>query len=116
MLAYKVVDIRRSELCVIRKAVAAWELPILEAMHEGLTVHGDDQLVDRPTPDAAAEYERLTALYKHTTNANGDQGVPYVSSVYGTHGDGVRALSRAIKAATIDTVDDDLIGDLSAGG
>jgi hypothetical protein len=116
MLIYKLVDIRRSELCIIRKAVAQWELPILEAMHDGITVIDGDVLLNRPVPEADAEYMRLGTLYKTTTTDNGDQGIPYVGSVYGQHAAGINALRKAIEDATVeDVAEDDLIGDISAG-
>jgi hypothetical protein len=117
MLIHKLVDIRRSELCIIRKAVAQWELPILEAMHEGITVHDGEQLLDREPPEASGEYMRLETLYKNTTNDNGDQGIPYVASVYGQHAAGINALRKAIEAATVSSIvdEDDLIGEISAG-
>jgi hypothetical protein len=101
MIVYKTVDIRRSELAIIHKDVAAWELPILEAMHDSVAVSGD-KLVRRAVPTAIAEFQRLTALYKDSTNPNGDKGIPFVESVYGQGRIGMQNLQRAIDDAVVE--------------
>lgn len=106
MLIYKTVDIRRSELCIIHKDIAAWELPILEAMHDGVTVTGD-KLVRRDAPTTQAEFQRLTALYKDSTNPNGDKGIPFVESVYGQGRIGMQNLQRAIDESVVEDPADD---------
>lgn len=112
MLTYNIVDVRRSELCTIRRNCAAWELPILQAVHAEVTVIGE-VFLNREPPPAEDEYIRLTTMYKDSADAGGNKGPPYVAMVYGTHQAGIKALRAAIEAATIPDVElDDLVGDI----
>jgi len=116
MLAYKIVEVRRSELCTIRRNCAEWELPVLQAVHAEVTVIGDT-FINREPPPAEDEYIRLTTMYKDSVDPGGNKGPPFVAMVYGTHQAGLKALRAAIEAATIPDVSlDDLVGDISAGG
>lgn len=99
---FHTVDIRRSELSVIRVTVTAWELPILKAVHGNLNVTpiSESALLAEP-PQAEAELERLTGRYGRERREDGSQGVPFAEAVYGQHAAGVMSLQRQIDAAVV---------------
>ena len=125
MLKYVKVEVRLSELNTVHKSVAAWELPVLEAVQANspkggeLTVIGET-LVSRPAPDAAGEFQRLSNLYGLSVNPDNSPGIPYVADVYGQFGVGSGKLAQAIKAAVVEDTaqaeSDDLLGPVSSVG
>lgn len=109
-IKFFVLKIRSSEHTTFRTETAAWEVPILEAVHADAN-DGDtgeqassnvevvgEFLVDREPPAAADEFRRLANKYRSPEGT----GISYVASVYGNHGVGVQGISRAIKEATVD--------------
>ena len=111
MLKMKTVMIRRDAALVIPQTVAAWEVPLLEAAHENVTIESESTF-DRAAPDAQDEYRRLETKYGRSENEDGSRGQPFVAAVYGhANGGGVKRLAEAIQAAVV--VDDaaDLVGE-----
>lgn len=106
MIKFKVLRIAATEHTKHRVEVAAWEVPVLEALHGGENIEEVDGFtVDRDAPDAAEEFQRLAARYK-----KGDgMEVPYVASVYGNHTVGINALRAAITEATTEEQEDAVI-------
>jgi hypothetical protein len=98
---YHTVDIRRSELSVIRLEVAAWEVSLLEALHglAGVTKVSTAAVEVDDVPDASSEYKRLGDRYGVEIHDDGGRGDPMVEAVYGKHATGVMNLQRAIDAA-----------------
>lgn len=98
----KTVDIRRSELSVIRVTVPAWEFPILAALHGPVNVTPvTDSMVEGEPPQADAEFQRLTTRYPRERRDDGSQGNPIAENVYGQHAAGVMNLQRQIDAAVV---------------
>jgi hypothetical protein len=93
--------IKRDAILAIPAKVATWELPIIEAAHEGVEVVSEF-VFDRPPPDVKDEFERLSQRYGRSENEDGSRGLPYVQAVYGQHGVGLGRLADAIKAATVE--------------
>jgi hypothetical protein len=93
--------IKRDAILAIPAKVATWELPIIEAAHEGVEVVSEFTF-DRPPPDVTDEFERLSQRYGRSENEDGSRGLPYVQAVYGQHGVGLGRLADAIKAATVE--------------
>lgn len=115
MLTYKKVMIRRSELQTAPDIVPAWELPILEALHDDVTETGEI-LLDRDPPGAEDEYKRLENRYPRVINEDGSKGLPLVAAVYGQFNIGVATLKRLIDAATVNVGDNaDLLGESPVG-
>ena|SRR6266853_552696 len=104
-MSIKALELRivRNELATFVEWFPAWELPILEAMHQSVTVIGQSIFDDRNPPDVQEEYNRLQTRYGRTTNEDGSRGLPYVAAVYGQFNVGYSRLGDAIKAATVDT-------------
>jgi hypothetical protein len=111
-LKYINVEIRLSELTTVSKGVAAWELPILEAVHPGAVEVKSERFVERASaPDVNGEFQRLTNLYGDTVDQNGSKGLPFAATVYGQFGVGNANLAKAIAAATLaDEAPSDLLG------
>ena len=105
------LKIRRKELAEFVETFAAWELPILEAMHHTVEIVGETTW-DREAPETQDEYKRLETRYGRTTNEDGSRGLPYVAAVFGQFNVGMQRLGDAIKAATVVTPTDvsDLMG------
>ena len=96
-ILYQKLDIRTSELTTTRVEVAAWESPVLQAVHgDNVTFVSESVLKDRVAPEAADEFARLSNRYKGET----EETPPFVTAVYGQFGPGVAALQKAIEAAT----------------
>jgi len=96
-ILFQKLDIRTSELTQTRVEVAAWESPVLQAVHgENVTFVSETVLEDRVAPDAADEFVRLSERYKGET----EESPPFITLVYGQFGPGVAALQKAIEAAT----------------
>jgi hypothetical protein len=91
------VKIKRDTNTVYNVTVPVWEIPVLEFIFEDGNVEVLDMPVEieREFPDARAEFDRLTRCY----GADPQSGVPFVASVYGNAGTGVRALREAISKA-----------------
>lgn len=103
-MSIKALEVRivRNELATFVEFFPAWELPILEAMHQSATVIGEST-TDRDAPDVQEEYKRLETRYGRTTNEDGSRGLPYVAAVYGQFNVGYSRLGDAIRAATVET-------------
>lgn len=96
-ILFQKLDIRTSELCVTQVEVAAWESPILQAVHgDNVTFVSESVIEDRFVPEASDEYVRLAERYKAET----EETPPFVAAVYGQFGPGVAALQKAMEAAT----------------
>jgi hypothetical protein len=90
-----VLDIRKSELSVIRVTVPAWEGPVLQAVHGEEVQFVDEVEITRDPPDSAGdEYERLANKYRDEADKP-----PFVHAVYGAFAPGVAALQKAMDAA-----------------
>lgn len=107
----KNVMIRRDAALIIPQNVPVWEVPLLEAAHENVTVEGESTF-EREAPDAQDEYRRLETKYGRSENEDGSRGQPFVAAVYGhMNGGGVKRLAEAIQAATVVSDDaSDLVG------
>ena len=95
-ILYQKLDIRTSELTNTRVEVAAWESPILQAVHGENVTFISESVLDREAPEAGDEFVRLSERYKGET----EESAPFVTMVYGQFGPGVAALQKAITAAT----------------
>lgn len=95
-ILYQKLDIRTSELSTTRVEVAAWESPVLQAVHGDNVSFVSESVVDRAAPEAGDEFVRLSERYKGET----EETPPFVTAVYGQFGPGVAALQKAIEAAT----------------
>ncbi len=96
-ILYQKLDIRTSELTTTRVEVAAWESPVLQAVHgDNVMFVSESVLEDRVAPEAADEFARLSNRYKGET----EETPPFVTAVYGQFGPGISALQKAIEAAT----------------
>jgi hypothetical protein len=115
-MSIKALELRivRNELVVIVEWVPAWELPILEAMHQSVSLIGQSTFDDREPPDVQEEYKRLETRYGRTTNEDGSRGLPFVAAVYGQFNVGYSRLADAIKAAIVETPPADASDLLSA--
>lgn len=104
-MSIKALEVRivRNELVAIVEWVPAWELPILEAMHQSATVLSQSTFDDRQPPDVQEEYKRLETRYGRTTNEDSSRGLPFVAAVFGQFNVGYGRLGDAIKAATVET-------------
>jgi len=94
------VNVLRDETATMNIAVAAWEVPVLEAKHgeERLTIGETVEVKGREWPtDARSEMQRLSKLYGVT--GAGDEALSFAERVYGAGSMGVKALERAMKDA-----------------
>ena len=90
-----VLDIRKSELSVIRVTVPAWEGPVLQAVHGEEVQFVEEVEINRDPPESAGdEYERLANKYRDEADKP-----PFVHAVYGAFAPGVAALQRAMDDA-----------------
>ena len=96
-MKFAIVNVKLSELHTQQLVVAPWEVPVLQAAHgdNDVSVVGEKD-VKREPPDAADEFERLRNRYRAPA---GENAIPYVVQVYGSHGAGVNALADAIDKA-----------------
>lgn len=99
-IKYVSVKIPRSELCTIQEDVPAWEVPILQALHDQATVVGATTR-EVETPEAADEYARLEQRYPRSVTDDGSIGMPVVAAVYGQHAPGVANLARTIAVSVV---------------
>jgi len=96
-ILFQKLDVRTSELQTVRVHVAAWESPILQAVHgENVSFVSEAVLEDKVAPEAADEFARLADRYK----GENEDSPPFITMVYGQFGPGVAALQKAIEAAT----------------
>lgn len=144
MKHFKYIDIelRTSELTTFPRSIPAWELPVLELVHNGGAVKvvgeslrsakvlkrhkdGSTSMIEK-IPTGATEFERLTKRYRRSQTEDGGVGPAFVDLIYGQFGVGELNLQRAIDAATVEVPDeaptspeqpvDDLIGEVSSVG
>ena len=100
-LKYQEIRIRQREgACVVQRRVAAWEVPIMQAIHEGVTVVAD-VCEDRPAPSVSAEFKRLEKAYGFETDHEGSRGPAVVAAVYGQHQLGLQSLRRAMQDSVL---------------
>ncbi len=99
-MRYERVEIKRDGNTVHNKEVAPWEIPILEFLFDEGNVRRLGVYVEAPGeyPDAAKEHARLHRVYGEDAKS----GEPFVVSIYGNAGAGVRALRKEIEAAQAD--------------
>jgi hypothetical protein len=115
MFKTKTIEVYISEHHTQAMTVAAWEVPILQAIHDAKEITLiSEGTIDRDVPDPNDEYRRLATRYGNVTNDDGTQGIPFVASVYGQFGVGNHALVKAIQDATVVAAPavtfDDLLG------
>lgn len=85
---------------IIHRKVPVWEVPVLEAIHNDVSVVREI-VVECPTPSSDAEYDRLLAAYGNIVNEDGTIGQPCVTAVYGSLGEGRRRLRAAMQEAVL---------------
>lgn len=97
-MRHVVVKIKRDQNTVASRAVPEWEVAVLEYIFEEGNVERTEtfeKVSHIEYPDAGVEFNRLVQRY----GADPQSGVPYVASVFGNAGAGVRALRNAIEEA-----------------
>lgn len=96
-MRYERVKVSRDTNTVHNRAVAPWEIPILEFLFEDGNVERLDQFeeVKGEYPDADKELDRLVRCY----GTNPANGVAYANEVYGNARAGVRSLQKLIDEA-----------------
>jgi hypothetical protein len=96
-MRYQRVKITRDQNTVYTRDFPIWEIPVLEFIFdEGNVIRLEEFLtVNRPYPDAANEFDRLTRAYGKDAKSD----IAHVASVYGQAGAGIRALRNAIDEA-----------------
>jgi hypothetical protein len=100
MVKMQTIELRISDHQILRVSVPAWEVPILEVIHNREPmVHIEDYLADRVVPDANDEFQRLATRYRNIVEEDGSKGIPFVAAVYGQFG--VSKLERAIRDAIV---------------
>lgn len=100
---------------VIVEKFAAWEYPILEAVHTAVEILGE-VVINRDPPEAEDEFQRLVNRYGRSENEDGSKGIPYAAAVFGQHMIGIATLRREIEKATVSAAPetgDDLLGSLA---
>lgn len=97
MMRWQRFEVKKDSQASYNREVAPWEVPVLTLVFdEGNIQPTDDyETVNRPYPDPAVEFDRLSKAYP-TDPAT---GIPYVVQVYGTGQRGINALAKAIKEA-----------------
>jgi hypothetical protein len=85
---------------VHNRAVAPWEIPVLEFLFDEGNIERLEQFeeVTGEYPEAAKELDRLVRCY----GADPKSGVPYANSVYGNARAGIRSLQKLIDDAKSD--------------
>lgn len=96
-MRHEKVIIKRDNHTVHNKALAPWEIPIVEYLFdEGNVIHtGEFVEADQDYPEAHEEMQRLMKAYGADTKTE----IPHAVTVYGAARVGVRALAKAIQAA-----------------
>lgn len=102
-MRYERVKVTRDTNTVHNRAVAPWEVPILEFLFEEGNVLRLETFeeVAGEYPDAAKELSRLVVVY----GADPKSGVPYANMVYGNAKAGVRSLKKLIEDSKADDLD-----------
>src|ERR1700675_2336828 len=96
-MRYERVKVKRDTNTVHNRAVAPWEIPVLEFLFEDGNVErtGQFEEVAGEYPGAANELDRLVRCY----GSDPKSGVPYANSVYGNARAGERSLAKLIEDA-----------------
>lgn len=96
-MRYERVKVKRDTNTVHNRAVAPWEIPVLEFLFEDGNVErtGTFEEVQGEYPGAANELDRLVRCY----GSDPKSGVPYANSVYGNARAGERSLAKLIEDA-----------------
>ena len=99
-MRYERVKVTRDTNTVHNRAVAPWEIPVLEFLFdEGNVIHLNEfEEIAGEYPEADKELDRLVRCY----GADPKSGVPYANSVYGNARAGVRSLQKLIDDAKSD--------------
>ena len=86
-MRYERVKVKRDTNTVHNRAVAPWEVPVLEFLFEDGNVERLDEFVEvaGEYPEATKELDRLVRCY----GADPKSGVPYANMVYGNARAGV---------------------------
>jgi hypothetical protein len=94
-MRYELVNIKRDTQTTTCREVPEWEIPVLEFIFADVNIErtGAFVNVNRPTPTAASEFDRLSRAY----GADVKSGVPHVAAVYGNGSLGVRAMSKVME-------------------
>jgi hypothetical protein len=102
-MRYERVKVKRDTNTVHNRAVAPWEVPVLEFLFEEGNIEHTDvyEEVSGEYPEAANELDRLVRCY----GADPKSGVPYANSVYGNARAGVRSLQKLIDDAKEDDLE-----------
>jgi hypothetical protein len=96
-MRYERVKVQRDTNTVHNRAMAPWEIPVLEFLFDNGNVErlGVFEEVDKPYPEAVVELDRLVRAY----GSDPKSGVPYANAVYGNARAGVRSLQKLIDDA-----------------
>lgn len=99
-MRYERVMVKRDTNTVHNRAVATWEIPVLEFLFEDGNIERTEvfEEVAGEYPEAAKELDRLVRCY----GADPKSGVPYANSVYGNGRNGIQSLKRLIDEAIAD--------------
>lgn len=99
-MRYERVKVTRDTNTVHNRAVAPWEIPVLEFIfgEENVTHLEEYEEVAGEYPDAPKELDRLVRCYGNDPKS----GVPYANMAIGNAGAGVRALRKLIDDAKAD--------------
>lgn len=98
-VTYKKVEVRRSELHSVHETVPAWEVPLLQAAHEGAIEELETLQRDREAPSPQDEYLRLEQRYGVSHTDDGSIGPLFVAMVYGQGALGIKRLSEEMSKA-----------------
>lgn len=96
-MRYERVKVKRDTNTVHNRAVAPWEIPVLEWLFDEGNIErlGVFEEAQGDYPEAAHELDRLVRCY----GSDPKSGVPYANSVYGNAHAGVRTLRKMIEDA-----------------
>lgn len=96
-MRFERVKVTRDTNTVHNRAVAPWEIPILEFLFDEGNVERLDvfEEVSGEYPEPAKELDRLVRCY----GADPKSGVPYANAVYGNAQAGIRSLRKMIEDA-----------------
>ena len=99
-MRYERVKVTRDTNTVHNRAVAPWEIPVLEYLFEDGNVErlGIFEEVPGDYPEPAKELDRLVRVY----GADPKSGVAHANSVYGNARAGERSLAKLIQEAKED--------------
>jgi hypothetical protein len=96
-MRYERVKVNRDTNTVHNRAVAPWEIPVLEYIFDegNVTRTGVFEEVSGEYPEIPKELDRLVRAY----GADPKTGIPYANSVFGNAQAGVRSLRKLIEDA-----------------